>query len=161
MIHEVNQQQIPSILSNATQIAYEKVKSLILKIFSLIKEHVKQKNIKEEFYQSYMGFARKLKDEGHDEECYLFMSICEMYYMLIDRTNELIAHEEFFTELFEAFDELLLMKINDSDKYNEKLIDFNMDFRKKRRYYYTEVAKPSKHYDESVLEEISSHLIRF
>lgn len=64
MIHEVHQQQIPSILSNATQIAYEKVKSLILKIFSLIKEHVKQKNIKEEFYQSYMGFARKLKDEG-------------------------------------------------------------------------------------------------
>ena len=54
MIHEVHQQQIPSILSNATQIAYEKVKSLI----------VKQKNIKEEFYQSYMGFARKLKDEG-------------------------------------------------------------------------------------------------
>ena len=97
---------------------------------------------------------------GHDEECYLFMSICEMYYMLIDRTNELIAHEEFFTELFEAFDELLLMKINDSDKYNEKLIDFNMDFRKNRRYYYTEVAKPSKHYEESVLEEISSHLIR-
>ena len=160
MIHDVNQQQIPSILSNATQIAYEKVKSLILKIFSLIKEHVKQKNIKEEFYNSYIDFARKLKEEGHDEECYLYMSICEMYYRLIDRTDDLISHEDFFTELFDAFDELLLIKINDSDKYEEKLIEFNLDFRKKRRYYYTQVARPSKHYNESVLEEISSHFIR-
>ena len=160
MIYEVNQQQIPYILSNAAQKAYEKVKSIILKIFSLIKENLKQKNLKEEFYQSYIDFARKLKEEGHDEECYLYMSICEMYYRLIDRTDDLICHEDFFTELFDEFDDLLLIKINDSDEYEEKLIEFNLDFRKKRRYYYTQVARPSKHYNESVLEEISSNLIR-
>ena len=154
MIHEVNQQQIPSILSNATQIAYEKVKSLILKIFSLIKEHVKQKNIKEEFYNSYIDFARKLDDEGFYDESYGYMDICAMYYDLMDRPKDLIMHEDFFKDLFNAFDELLIARINNSDDYEAKSEEFLMYCGKMQEYYYTEVAIPSPHYDEETCKEI-------
>ena len=70
MINEYKQQSIPLILSNAAQKAYDKIKALILKIFSIIKKEDNDKNLKEEFYESYMSFARKLKEERHDEECY-------------------------------------------------------------------------------------------
>ncbi len=158
MISEYKQQSIPLILSNAAQKAYDKIKALILKIFSIIKKENNNKNLKEEFYESYMSFARKLKEEGHDEECYNYMSICEMYYDLMDRPDELIAHERFFMDLFEAFDELLFVKINQSETYGEKYNEFILYSTKMQQYYYTKVAIPSPHYNEKVCRDIIGHL---
>ena len=48
MITVINKQPIPYILSNATQKAYDKIKSLIIKTFSLLKckkeEKISRKN---------------------------------------------------------------------------------------------------------------------
>lgn len=158
MIYEVNQQPIHYMLSNATQRAYEKVKSLILKIFSLIKDHIKQKTLKEEFYGSYIDFARKLDDEGFYDESYAYMDICAMYYDLMDRPKELIAHENFFKDLFNAFDDLLLARINNSEEYGAKSEEFLMYSGKMQEYYYTEVAIPSPYYNEETCKEIIGNL---
>lgn len=85
------------------------------------------------------------------------MSICEMYYHLIDRPNELVAHEEFFKDLFDAFDELLQNKL-DNNGYDEKRNNFFAYYGQMRHYYYTKIARPSKYYDEDVLNQISDHL---
>lgn len=156
--NEYKQTAISLILSNTIQTAYEKIKELILKIFSLIKKENNNKNLKEEFYESYMAFARKLKEEGHDNECYNYMSICEMYYDLMDRPDELIAHESFFMDLFEAFDELLLIKINQQEIYGQKYEEFILYNSKMQQYYYTKVAVASPHYNEKVSRDIISHL---
>jgi hypothetical protein len=159
MISEVNKQPMPYVLNDVVQKAYDKIKALIIKIFSLLKSKNKQKNLKEEFYDSYIDFARKLKAEGHNYECYSYMSICDMYYHLIERPDELMAHEKFFIGLFDSFDKLLFSKITCSEKYQEELLEFKSNLREKRRYFYTQVAIPSEHYDEDVLNEITGHLV--
>ena len=59
-------------------------------------------DLKEEFWQSYTGFARKLKEVGYENECYAYMDICVMYYHLMDCPDELLAHKEFFADLYES-----------------------------------------------------------
>ena len=103
MISEAKNNTVPYILSDAAQKAYDKIKTLILRIFALIKRQKNHKNLKEEFYDSYIDFARKLKSEGYDTECYSYMAICEMYYQLMDRPDELISHENFFNDLFNSY----------------------------------------------------------
>lgn len=159
MISEVNRQPMPYILSDVVQNAYEKIKALILRIFSLIKSKDEEENLEEKFYDSYMDFARKLKAEGYDYECYSYMSICSMYYNLIDRPDELIAHEGFFRDLFTAFDRLLFLKINDPDQYEIDCKEFSSYLSEMQHYYYINVAIPSEHYDEDVLNEITGHLV--
>ena len=78
MMYEINQQQIPYCLSNTVQKAYEKIKNLINKIFSVIKKHSEEKNLKEEFYDSYIDFARKLDNEWFINESNSYMAICDM-----------------------------------------------------------------------------------
>lgn len=158
MITEINQQPMPYILSKATKRAYEKIKSLIMRIFSLIKQKVKQKNLKKEFYDSYIDFARKLDEEGLCEESSSYMDICAMYYDLMDRPNELIIHESFFNDLFIAFDELLYVRINKPVEYSTKSEEFLMYSGKMQEYYYTEVAIPSPHYSEKTCKEIIGNL---
>lgn len=159
MINESKDTTTTYILSDAAQKAYEKIKALILRIFSLFKNNEKEKNLKEQFYDSYIDFSRRLKAEGYVEECYIYMSICEMYYRLIDKPEELIANEEFFTELFEEFDELLFVRINKPAEYKEKYDGFRVGLREKYQYYYTQVATPSKHYDKEVLNDITKCLV--
>ena len=86
------------------------------------------------------------------------MSICDMYYHLIDKPDELMAHESFFRDLFKSFDKLLCFKINDSEKYMVECGEFSSYLSEMQHYYYTNVAIPSDHYDEEVLNEITSHL---
>ena len=160
MINNVTAPNMPQILSIKAQEAYKKLKALIMKIFSLIKNQKNNAEIKEEFYHAYINFARRLKDEGYEKECYAYMSICEMYYRLIDRPNELIAHEEFFTNLFEDFDALLYIKINKPEEFEEKYNEYIANFRKARRYYYTKVAVPSPQYNEDALHEIANNLFK-
>ena len=138
--------------------SYEKNKNLVLRIFSLIKED-EQNNLKEEFYDSYIDFSRKLDDEGYYDESNSYMSICEMYYRLIDRPEVLVAHESFFMDLFKAFEEFLYVKINNPEEFQEKCEEFLFYKGKMQEYYYTKVAIPSPHYDEDVLNEITRHLI--
>ena len=83
-----------------------------------------------------------------------------MYYRLIDRPNELIAHEEFFTNLFEEFDALLYIKINKAEEFDEMYNEYSANFRKARRYYYTKVAVPSPQYDKDALKKIANNLIK-
>lgn len=75
------------ILSEAAQEAYTKIKALIIRIFSLLKKQGKEQDLKEQFYDSYIDFARKLDEEGHYEESYSYMAICSMYYQLMDKPN--------------------------------------------------------------------------
>lgn len=158
MRNEVTNQPIPYILSDVAQNAYEKIKALIRKIFSLLKCENKEENLKEKFYESYIDFARKLKVEGYDYECYSYMSICVMYYHLIDRPDVLISHESFFSDLFKAFDRLLYLKINNPDEYVIECKEFSSYLSEMQHYYYLNVAIPSEHYDEDVLNEIIGHL---
>ena len=151
MMYEVNQQSIPYCLSNTVQKAYEKIKALISRIFSLIKKHTEEKNLKEEFYDSYIDFAKKLDEEGFDDESNCYMDICNMYYNLIDRPDVLIRYECFFNDLFDEFDKLLYAKINNAKDYECIYDNFIM-------YYYTEVAIPSPYYDEETAKEIISKL---
>lgn len=83
-----------------------------------------------------------------------------MYHDLIDRPEELIAHESFFTDLFNAFDELLYIRIHDPEEYSAKSEEFLMYSGKMQEYYYTEVAIPSPYYAEDVCKEIIGHLAR-
>lgn len=154
MISKNMNSTVPSILSNASQKAYEKIKSLILKIFALFKKEKDEKNLKEEFYNSYIDFARKLDNEGYSEESNHYMNICAMYYDLMDRPKDLIAHEDFFIDLFNSFDEILLLKINQSDDFEDKYNKFIIYNGKMQQYYYTHLAIPSEYYDEHTCKEI-------
>ena len=60
MISQEKNETVSNILSDAAQKSYEKIKALILRIFTLLKRQKNQKNLKEEFYDSYIDFARKL-----------------------------------------------------------------------------------------------------
>lgn len=158
MINEANQITVPYVLSDAIYNAYEKIKELILRIFSLIKLNDNEKNLKEEFYESYVDFARKLDAAGYNNESTSYMLICSMYYRLMDRPNKLIAHEKFFMDLFDAFDEILDIRIHKSEEYDEKYLEFLKYLSKMQQYYYTEVAVPSKYYDKQTCAEIIGHL---
>ena len=158
MIYENKEIEIPYILSDAAREAYEKIKALILRIFSLIKKQEKEKDLKEQFYDSYIDFARKLDREGHYEESYSYMAICAMYYRLMYRPEVLVAHESFFMDLFKAFDELLYTKMNDPDVYTEKYIEFEDYSMKMQEYYYSNLAIPSPYYNEQTLNKITSNL---
>lgn len=59
---------IPYDLSESCRGAYEKIKALILTIFSIFKARNSEKNLKEEFRDSYVDFARKLDEECHCRE---------------------------------------------------------------------------------------------
>lgn len=159
MINEVIQPNIPYALSETAKIAYKKFKALIQKIFSLLRNKKKEKNIKEQFHNSYIDFARKLDADGFKEESYDYVDICAMYYDLMDRPDELIRHENFFNDLFNAFDDLLSTKMNTPDKYESKYNEFLIYSGKMQQYYYTQVAIPSEYYDEKVLSEITNHLL--
>lgn len=158
MIGEAKQITVPMILSDVAQKAYDEFKSLVLKIFSLLKRNAPENDLKEKFYDSYIDFARKLDDEGHFNESNLFMSTCEMYYRLIDRPDELIEFESFFTDLFNAFDCLLQAKINGISEYCERYGEFLIYFGEMQDYYFSQVGMPSENYNEDALNEIMGHL---
>jgi hypothetical protein len=158
MITEVEQQPIPYILSDVAQTAYEKIKALIRKIFSLLKGENEEENLKEKFYDSYIDFARKLDEEGFNEESNSYMDICAMYCDLIDRPDELSNHEDFFMDLFNAFDELMYVRINKPEEYVEKNKEFLMYSSMMQEYYYTEVAIPSPNYNEKACKKIIGNL---
>lgn len=149
---------VPYILSNSAQKAYEKIKALILKIFLLLKKEKKQESLKEEFYDSYIDFAKKLDKDGHHKESNNYIAICDMYYDLMDRPDALIAHENFFNDLFDAFDELLNIKINDDKRYDEEYEKFISYRGAMQEYYYTTLAIPSKNYNKKTCKEIIGHL---
>ena len=158
MKNKVIIQPAPYILRGSLQKAYAKIKALILKIFSLLKGNKEQKNLKEEFYDSYIGFARKLDEVGFKDESNYYMDICAMYHDLMGSPNELIAHENFFIDLFDAFEELLFARVNNQDDYALKSEEFLMYSGKMQEYYYTEVAIPSPHYDEKTCMQIIGKL---
>lgn len=158
MINEEKQITVPMILSDVAQKAYEEFKSLVLKIFSLLKNDVHEKDLKEKFYDSYIDFSRKLDNEGHLNESNLYMSICEMYYRLINQPDELIEFESFFTDLFNEFDCLLQAKINGMSDYPVKYDEFLIYFGEKQDYYFSHVGMPSENYNEDALNEIIGHL---
>lgn len=145
-------------LSEAAREAYNKIKALILRIFSLLKKKKKEKDLKEQFYDSYIDFARKLDQEGHYEESYSYMAICAMYYQLIDRSEVLMEHESFFMDLFNAFDDLLSTKINSPGVYGEKYIEFEDYSMKMQEYFYSNLAIPSPNFNEKTLNKITSYL---
>ena len=160
MINNVNTPNIPQIFSDKVQELYRKFKAFVMKVYSLIKNRNNIDELKKKFWQSYIGFARKLKDEGYENECYAYMDICVMYYHLMDRPDELIAHREFFTKLYDTFEELLYTRINNPDEYEKKYEEYEINFRKPRNYFYAEVAKPSPHYNKEVLHKIESNLFK-
>lgn len=153
-----NQKNVSNVLGDAFCMAYKKFKALILRIFALLKNQEKHRDLKEEFYESYVDFARKLKFQGYDDECYCYMDICAMYYNLMDRTDELIAHESFFMDLFDAFDEILNVRISESEDYDEKFRQFLFYSGRMQEYYYNEVAIPSPYFDGKSLNELTSSL---
>ena len=158
MINEIINSNIPTVLSETAQKAYAKIKALILKIFSMLKSQKNEKfNLKKEFDESYLNFAKKLKEEGH-EEYHEYMTICEMYSQLINNPKKLISNEEYFKELFTAFDELLCSKINESEEYEKKYEYFLKFLDEKQKYFYNHLAKPSQYYNETVLNEIIHNL---
>lgn len=146
------------ILSEAAQEAYTKIKALIIRIFSLLKKQGKEQDLREQFYDSYIDFARKLDEEGHYEESYSYMAICSMYYQLMDKPNLLITHESFFMDLFRAFDDLLYTKMNNPDVYNKKYLEFEGYSLKMQEYFYSNLAVPSPHFNEKTLNKITSNL---
>lgn len=158
MINQSENSNISYILSNAAQVAYEKIKALIRKIFSLLAKDAEQKDLKEEFYRSYIDFARKLDEEGHEKESNSYMSICDMYYDLMNRPEELMAHQSFFMDLFNAFDTLLMIKINDPENYDEAYDQYLRYKGEMQEYYYTKVAVPSPFYDKKVCKRIIGNL---
>ena len=86
------------------------------------------------------------------------MSICEMYYRLIDKPDELIDYESFFTDLFDAFDDLLHVKIHEPSHYDEKFEEFIRYSGEMQDFYYLHLAQPSNQYDEDTLSKIIHNL---
>ena len=158
----INEQLSPvnlEFLTDKARKLYEQVKALVMRIYSLIKKEDIE-DIKNNFCISYLDFARQLKREGYDDQCYQYMAICEMYFGLMDRPDELIAHKDFFTKLFNAFDELFYIRVNCPQEYEEKLAEYEDNFMEVHKYYYTEVYIPSHHYDEEVLGKIMNGIFK-
>ena len=86
------------------------------------------------------------------------MTIYLMYYDLMDWPKEFIAHENFFLDLFKAFDELLYIKINSPCEYDEKYDQYLLFKGRMEEYYYTNLAVPSPYYDEAALNRITGCL---
>ena len=158
MITEVKNETVPYILSDAARNAYEKIKALILRIFTMLKRHKKDEDLKKEFYDTYIDFARKLDENGCHKLSTSYMAICEMYYSLIDRDDDLVAHESFFIDLFNAFDNILQIKIDQAENYDEEYNQFLVYRRKMQEYFYRNLATPSPHFNRDALDEITSNL---
>ena len=137
-------------------LTYEKVKEFLSLILSNIKTQ-KTEDVKEEFEKSYRAFARKLRDAGHRDESTFYMSICMMYGDLIDRPNELIAHEDFFKDFYGAFDELLFTKFHNPDEYGQKLREFHIYWAAMVCYFGNNLVIPSDCYDEDTLAELINY----
>ena len=62
----------------------------------------------------------------------------------MDRPEVLMSHESFFMDLFNAFDEILVIRMNNPEEYDDKYNEF-LKYRGEMQdyYYYTEVAIPS------------------
>ena len=159
MINKENTPNIPQILSEKARELYRKFKAFVMKIYSIIKFR-NNEELKQEFSQSYLNFASRLKQEGLDKECNDYMNICVMYEHLMDRPDELIAHKDFFNNLYGSFENLLTTRINNPDEYEKKYEEFKISFGESRSYFYTQVARPSPHYDEEVLGKIQCGLFK-
>lgn len=158
MINSIVESNIPYVLSETTREAYSKLKALIMKIFSLLKMRKKtEQDLKHKFDESYIDFAKKLKEEGH-EEYHEYMTICAMYSQLIERPKLLISHEDFFKELFDSFDELLNMKISNCSNYEDKYNEYIIFLGKKQEYFYRNLAIPSDKYNKNTINQIIHNL---
>ncbi len=159
MVYWTKKRNVAYNLSEAAWEEYEKIKALILRIFTLLKKQETEKDLKEQFYDSYINFARKLDQEGYKNESNFYMNICAMYYDLMDRPEELMTHEMFFMDFFNAFDDLLFIRINQPEKYEDEVRNFLKYYGKMQQYYYTNVAVPSQNYDKAVCKEIIGPLL--
>ncbi len=81
-----------------------------------------------------------------------------MYADLMDRPDEIIAHESFFMDFFNAFEDLLFAKLVKSDEYEIKSKQFLIYWGNMHDYYYGQVTIPSEFYDKEVIKEITSKL---
>ena len=140
-------------------LTYEKVKEFLSLILSKIKTQ-KTEDVKEEFEKSYRAFARQLWIEGHHDESTMYMHICIMYLELFDRPNELMVHKDFFNDLFDAFDELLSIKFNNSEEYGDKLSEFRVYLSNMMCYFDSNIVIHSQDYDQDLLAEIINCLHR-
>lgn len=159
MIDEVIVHDFSILLGKTVSEAYEKLKALIKRIISVIKGH-EELNIEKEFEKSYTKFTKMLIEKNHHDEANFFMAICVMYQHLFDRPEELINHEDFFNDLFIAFDELLFTKLNKPDDYKAKYREFISYWGAMIAYFGANVAIPSEYYDEETLAQIVTCLHR-
>lgn len=155
-----NKANTHQILSDDIWQMYGKFNDFVDKIYLEI-DYTNIEELRDDFSQFYIDFARRLKHEGLDKEYNDYMNICVMYEHLMARPDELIAHKDFFNNLYVSFEDLINTRINTFEEYEKKYREFKNSLSKSSFYFYTKVAIPSPYYDEEVLGKILSGIFMF
>ena len=143
---DVNMHDFSDLLTDKLNRAYENVKVFI--------KNIDGGTINKDFRNEYLNFTRLLDGEGHRDEANFFISICLMHKHLLDRPEVLKENEDFFNDLYIAFDELLFTKFNNPNDYEVKYEDFLIYWVNMFSYFGVNLAIPSKYYDEEILTKI-------
>lgn len=95
-----------------------------------------------------------------EDEYYYFTSIKSMLFYILDNINETIEYLQYVKELFLSFYNLIQSKSHDYfEEYELKQNEFDLELDTFEQKFYTEICKPSKHFDEVVLSGITNSLL--
>ena len=94
----------------------------------------------------------------YDDEYYYFSSIKDMaFYILEDKS--LHSHLTIISPLINLFYDLIQIKKSDLKEYPDKQKEFTLLLSKHEQKFYTEICKPSEHYNEETLGKITNSLL--
>ena len=101
--------------------------------------------------------------EIYEDEYFYFISIKSMLLYILDN-RELFVHIPvylpYIKELFLSFNDLIQSKSTPpSEEYKNKQNKFDLELDNFEQKFYTEICKPSEHYDEEVLSSITNSLL--
>ena len=127
---------------------YKKVKTMINKIYGTVEKKVNIDELKTEFRKSYKTYARELEKKGYKDESTYMMVVCGKYILLTDEPEILLANKQFFKDLFDRIDELICIKTNNPEIYEEEFHKFRRFYINQADYFTTELYTPQKPLDD-------------
>ena len=105
-----NKINMENILTDKLLKHYNLVNDMINKIFATITTADNIDKIIENFERTTIRYARELKNQGYVTEAGLYLAVCAKFSYLLDKTDELILHENYIRELFKRLDYLICIK---------------------------------------------------
>ena len=99
------------------------------------------------------------KMEIYEEEYYDFSLIKDMVFYILEDESSFGQINQINSLLATFYDSILLKSNISNEEYNKKYEKFSMELIDYAQFFYTEIAKPSKYYNEEILSKITNSLL--